>query len=42
MAPKVAAGLEFVEKTGKRAVITATDKHHRRRPKGTAGTRFLP
>ena len=40
MAPKVAAGLEFAEKTGKRAVITATDKIIAA-VKGKAGTDIL-
>jgi carbamate kinase len=40
MAPKVAAGLEFAEQTGKRAVITATDKIIAA-VKGKAGTDIL-
>ena len=41
MAPKVAAGLEFVEHTGKRAVITDTTRIIEA-VRGTAGTQMLP
>jgi carbamate kinase len=41
MAPKVAAGLEFVEKTGQRAVICSTDRIIDA-VRGTAGTQILP